>query len=57
MPANYDVTEDGVTQRLNNIDAIQPQNGYWVFMRGDLPVRALEQRSGNSFAVVDEDPE
>lgn len=55
MPANYDVTEDGVTRRLNDIDAIVPQNGYWVFMRGDLPVRALEQRSGNSFALVDEE--
>lgn len=55
MSANYDVTEDGVTRRLNDIDAIVPQNGYWVFMRGDLPVRALEQRSGNSFALVDEE--
>lgn len=55
MPANYDVTEDGVTRRLNDIDAIVPQNGYWVFMRGDLPVRALEQKSGNAFAVAEDD--
>lgn len=54
MPPTYDITENGETQRLDDITAIEPQNGYWVFIRGELPVRALEQKPGNSFAIVDD---